>query len=92
MSDALSEDGDESLAEPDPFPEPTPLDEAAPGQQRTAQPARSGRCCVGVFLLDAGVLFVTSVLAWYWQGSVDNVVGQRAAVPVPLGAAARSRD
>ena len=27
---------------------------------------------VGVFMLDAGVLFVTSVLAWEWQESVDK--------------------
>ena len=27
---------------------------------------------IGVFMLDAGVLFVTSVLAWYWKDSIDK--------------------
>lgn len=32
---------------------------------------------IGVFLLDAGVLFVTSVLAWEWQRSIDKYWAER---------------
>ncbi|MET3962379.1 exopolysaccharide biosynthesis polyprenyl glycosylphosphotransferase [Marmoricola sp. OAE513] len=40
--------------------------------QRPRLNERIRHMLVGVFLLDAGVLFVTSVLAWYWQGSIDK--------------------
>ncbi len=43
------------------------LDQARP---RLAQRLR--QMLVGVFLLDTGVLFVTSVAAWTWRGSVDK--------------------
>ena len=40
------------------------------GQPRLV--ARIRQMLVGVFLLDTGVLFVTSVLAWDWRGEVDK--------------------
>ncbi|MCX6396626.1 MAG: sugar transferase [Propionibacteriales bacterium] len=45
-----------------------------PGEpvQRTRLNQQIRHMLVGVFLLDAGVLFVTSVVAWYWQGSIDS--------------------
>ena len=33
--------------------------------------AGSGRCSWGIFLLDAGVLFLTSCVAWLSQGGID---------------------
>lgn len=45
-------------------------DRGRPERSRLNQQIR--HMLVGVFLLDAGVLFVTSVLAWYWQGSIDR--------------------
>ncbi len=59
MSSAVSDD-----------PETAPQDVAAPKRQTLKQRIRN--MLVGVFMLDAGVLFVTSVLAWYWQGSIDK--------------------
>lgn len=51
-------------------PETKRGDVAAP--KRTTLKQRIRNMLVGVFMLDAGVLFVTSVLAWYWQGSIDK--------------------
>lgn len=45
---------------------------ASEAAQRPRLNERIRHMLVGVFLLDAGVLFVTSVLAWYWQGSIDK--------------------
>ncbi|MFL6156841.1 MAG: sugar transferase [Marmoricola sp.] len=42
------------------------------GTRRPRLNQRIRHMLVGVFMLDAGVLFVTSVLAWYWRGSVDK--------------------
>lgn len=46
------------------------VEATAPKRQRLNQRIR--HMLIGVFLLDAGVLFVTSVLAWEWQRSVDK--------------------
>ena len=48
------------------------MSEAEPPSTRSRLNQRIRHMLVGVFLLDAGVLFVTSVLAWYWQGSIDK--------------------
>lgn len=61
MSSDLADQPDRSGAE---------VGSPAPVRSRLNQRIR--HMLVGVFLLDAGVLFVTSVLAWYWQGSIDR--------------------
>lgn len=45
-------------------------DDVAPRRGRLNEQIR--HMLIGVFMLDAGVLFVTSVLAWYWKGSIDK--------------------
>jgi exopolysaccharide biosynthesis polyprenyl glycosylphosphotransferase len=72
MSDTLSEEGEELLAEPDPLPEPVPGDDEAP-RQRTHLQRRIRQMLLGIFLLDAGVLFVCSVMAWWYQAVVDDL-------------------
>ncbi|RNL77478.1 sugar transferase [Nocardioides marmorisolisilvae] len=58
-SDVADETGQSQFIDPD-----------VPKRQRLNQRIRN--MLIGVFLLDAGVLFVTSVLAWEWQRSVDK--------------------
>src|SRR5690349_469987 len=63
-SDVADETGQSENVDPD-----------VPKRQRLNQRIRN--MLFGVFLLDAGVLFVTSVLAWQWQGSVDKYWAER---------------
>jgi len=52
--------------------DPKTKQEDVPAPKRQTLKQRIRNMLVGVFMLDAGVLFVTSVLAWYWQGSIDK--------------------
>lgn len=52
--------------------EPEAKQGEVPAVKRQTLNQRIRHMLVGVFMLDAGVLFVTSVLAWYWQGSIDK--------------------
>jgi len=70
MSDTLSEEDEELLAEPDPLPEPE--GEVQP-QQRTHLQRRIRQMLLGIFLLDAGVLFLPSCVAWWYQGPIDDL-------------------
>jgi exopolysaccharide biosynthesis polyprenyl glycosylphosphotransferase len=63
MTEALSEGEDLVSAPTDGAPTPTPRS----GLQR-----RIRQMLLGVFLLDAGVLFVTSYIAWIYQNVVDR--------------------
>ncbi|MGO4255597.1 sugar transferase [Marmoricola sp. RAF53] len=45
---------------------------SAADQARPRLAQRLRQMLVGVFLLDTGVLFVTSVAAWTWRGSIDK--------------------
>ncbi len=67
MSSAVSDDHE--FSRPEPVLEPA-AELAASARPRLAQRIR--QMLVGVFLLDTGVLFVTSVLAWDWQYQVDK--------------------
>jgi exopolysaccharide biosynthesis polyprenyl glycosylphosphotransferase len=49
------------------------LNETASASKRPRLNQRIRHMLIGVFLLDAGVLFVTSVLAWYWKGTIDDL-------------------
>src|SRR3954454_23600101 len=62
MSDTLAE----AQTSAEPGPEPVrPLH--TPLQRRIRQ------MLIGIFLLDAGVLFVTSAIAWWYQSVVDDL-------------------
>ena len=41
--------------------------------QRTHLQRRIRQMLLGIFFLDAGVLFVTSVVAWWYQAKVDDL-------------------
>jgi exopolysaccharide biosynthesis polyprenyl glycosylphosphotransferase len=72
MSDTLSEEGEELLAEPDPLPDAAPSEEEASPRLRTHLQRRIRQMLLGIFVLDAGVLFVSSVIAWWYQAVVDD--------------------
>jgi exopolysaccharide biosynthesis polyprenyl glycosylphosphotransferase len=63
MSDALS-DMDQARAAVEVLP-------ARPARTRLQHRIR--QMLLGIFLLDAGVLFVTSVIAWWYQRTVDDL-------------------
>jgi exopolysaccharide biosynthesis polyprenyl glycosylphosphotransferase len=63
MSDTLSEEGEELVA---------PEDTGA-AQQRTHLQQRIRQMLLGIFVLDAGVLFMSSVIAWWYQARVDDM-------------------
>jgi exopolysaccharide biosynthesis polyprenyl glycosylphosphotransferase len=63
MSDTLAETEQASVA----------ADEPATGRQRTHLQRRIRQMLLGIFLLDAGVLFLTSCVAWWYQGYVDDL-------------------
>jgi exopolysaccharide biosynthesis polyprenyl glycosylphosphotransferase len=64
MSGALSEGKDLMTASP---PRAVP-----DGPRRTPLQRRIGQMLLGIFLMDAGVLFVTSCFAWLYQARVDR--------------------
>ena len=64
MSDTLSEEGEELVALSD-----------VPSEQprRTHLQQRIRQMLLGIFVLDAGVLFTASVIAWWYQRRVDDL-------------------
>jgi exopolysaccharide biosynthesis polyprenyl glycosylphosphotransferase len=64
MSDTLSEGEDLMTAS---------SDEAPAGPQRTRLQRRIRQMLTGIFVLDAGVLFVCSVIAWWYQRVIDRM-------------------
>ena len=67
MSDTLSEEGAELM-------EASSAAEDAPVRpQRTRLQRRIRQMLVGIFLMDAGVLFVTSCVAWLYQKRIDDL-------------------
>jgi exopolysaccharide biosynthesis polyprenyl glycosylphosphotransferase len=64
MSDTLSEG--EALMNP-------PSEDVPVRQERTRLQRRIRQMLKGIFLLDAGVLFVTSVIAWWYQRVIDDL-------------------
>jgi exopolysaccharide biosynthesis polyprenyl glycosylphosphotransferase len=78
MSDTLSEEGEELLAEPTPLPEPSSSEDEEVRPQRTHLQRRIRQMLLGIFLLDAGALFLSSTLAWVYQGIVDDRYFERA--------------
>ena len=64
MSDTLAE-GQESVS--------TSATDVSPRPQRTHLQRRIRQMLLGIFFLDAGVLFVTSVVAWWYQAKVDDL-------------------
>ncbi|MBW8750789.1 MAG: sugar transferase [Propionibacteriales bacterium] len=79
MSDTLSEEGEELMAppsaipEPEPAPDPPVVVDEPERQQRTRLQKRIRQMLVGIFLMDAGVLFVTSCVAWLYQKVIDDL-------------------
>ncbi|HET6165657.1 MAG TPA: sugar transferase [Marmoricola sp.] len=77
MSDTLSEEGEELVALPDvPADQPSePSGSEGPVEQprRTHLQQRIRQMLLGIFVLDAGVLFTSSVIAWWYQGRVDDL-------------------
>jgi exopolysaccharide biosynthesis polyprenyl glycosylphosphotransferase len=47
--------------------------EAAPARQRTPLQRRIRQMLIGIFLMDAGVLFITSCVAWLYQRKIDDL-------------------
>jgi len=79
MSDTLSEEGEELMAppsaipEPEPSPDPSTIVDEPERLQRTRLQKRIRQMLVGIFLMDAGVLFVTSCIAWLYQKVIDDL-------------------
>ena len=62
MSDTVSETDQASAA----------ADELPARPARTKLQSRIRQMLLGIFVLDAGVLFITSVIAWWYQGVLDR--------------------
>ena len=74
MSDTLSEEGEELVASSGSSSELPAADDDAPVHpHRTPLQRRIRQMLLGIFLLDAGVLFVCSVIAWWYQAVVDDL-------------------
>ena len=78
MSDTLSEEGEElmsaaSMPADDPAADNTAAADVVVRPQRTRLQRRIRQMLVGIFLMDAGVLFVTSCVAWLYQKTIDDL-------------------